>query len=363
LSIARDGARRTVQATVRERPRQQGARFTTHYDHVTVNGTRHRLMVTQPMRDGRPVPGRHPTLFLIGGIGAYSLDGPFEGIEYGDILAAAVERGWATVRVDKAGQGDSEGGPTIEAGFDAELASYRAALAALPRHAFVDTARVVLFGHSMGGVYGPLLAAEQAAGRAPGVPRLRALAVYGTIGKPWMEYLVEAVRRQATLAGAPLPAVEAMVRDQATLSHYLVLEGLDADAVRQRRPDLAGALVQHYPDGRTFSGLAFPFWRQLAARRLAEAWAAVDAPVLAMHGESDFVGARADPELIAAIVNQAHPGRATFVTIPASDHNFRRYPTMQASLQGHGQPPAPLNPAARERLLAWLDTLVTTAAR
>jgi DNA-binding beta-propeller fold protein YncE len=158
--------------------------------------------------------------------------------------------------------------------------------------------------------------------------------VYGTIAKPWMEYLVEAVRRQATLAGAPLPAVEAMVRDQATLSHYLVLEGLDADAVRQRRPDLANALAQHYPDGRTFSGLAFPFWRQLAARRLAEAWAAVDAPVLAMHGESDFVGRAADPELIAAIVDQAHPGRATFVTIPASDHNFRRYPTMQASLQG-----------------------------
>ncbi len=351
LAIVRDGARRTVATTMRERPRIAGPNFTTHYDHVTVGGVRHRVMVTQPMRDGRPVPGRHPTLFVIGGIGPYSLDGPFDAIEYGDVLAAMVERGWATVRVDKAGQGDSEGGPTPEAGFESELAVYRATLAALPGHDFVDTARVHLFGHSMGGVFGPLLAAEP----APGVPRLAGLAVYGTTAKGWMEYWLETVRRQTTLAGHPLPEVERLVREQAVLAHYLVVEGLEPDAVRERRPDLAPTLAAHFPDGRTLSGLAFPFWRELARRPLAAAWAAVDAPVLAMWGESDFVAARGDHELVAAIVNQAHPGRATFVAIPESDHNFLRHPTMRASLQAAA--PVPPNPAARERLVAWLDSL------
>jgi hypothetical protein len=351
LAVARGGERRAVEALVRERPRERTAQFVTHYDHVAVGATRYRVMVTEPLRDGRPAPGRHPALFVIGGIGAYSLDGPLASVEYGDVLAAAAARGWATVRVDKAGQGDSEGGPTPEAGFEPELAMYRAALASLPRYAFVDTARLFLFGHSMGGVFGPLLAAE----RAPGVPRLRALAVYGTIAKPWPEYLLEAVRRQTTLAGAPLPAVDRAVREQAALSHYLIGEGLEPDALRARRPDLAAALAEHYPDGRTFSGLALPFWRQLARRRVADAWAAVDADVLVLYGESDFVGARGDHELVAAIVNQAHPGRATFAAVPESDHNFRRHPTMLASLRAQG--PAPLNPATRERLFAWLDGL------
>ena len=349
LAIVRDGARRTVAATMRERPRIGGPRFATRYDHVAVGGARYRVMVTQPMRDGRPVPGRHPTLFVIGGIGAYSLDGAFDAIEYGDVLAAMVERGWATVRVDKAGQGDSEGGPTPEAGFESELAVYRATLGALPRYDFVDTARVYLFGHSMGGVFGPLLAAEP----APGAPRLAGLAVYGTTAKSWMEYWLETVRRQTTLAGHPLPDVERIVREQAVLAHHLVLEGLEPDALRARRPDLAPALAAHFPDGRTLSGLAFPFWRELAARPLAAAWAAVDAPVLAMWGESDFVAARGDHELVAAIVDEAHPGRATFAAIPASDHNFLRHPTMRASLQATA--PAPQNPAARERLVAWLE--------
>ncbi len=351
FAVARDGATRSIDATMRERPRQSGPRFTTHYDHVSVGNTRFRVMVTQPMRDGRPVPGRHPTFFVIGGIGPYSLDGPFESISYGDMLAATVERGWATVRVDKAGQGDSEGGPTPEADFVSELAMYQAALASLPRYAFVDTGRVYLFGHSMGGVFGPLLMAE----RAPGTPRFKGIAVYGTIAKSWMEYWLEAVRRQTTLAGHPLPAVDRLVRDQEALAHYLVIERLEPEAVRERRPDLASALAAHFPDERTLSGLAFPFWRQLAARRVADAWAAVDGHVLALYGESDFVGARGDHELIAAIVNQAHPGRATFIAIPDSDHNFFRHPTMLASLRAQG--PAPVNPAARERLLDWLDQL------
>ncbi len=351
FAVARDGARRDVETVMRERPRESGPRFTTHYDHVTVGDVRHRVMVTRPMRDGRPVPGRHPTLFLIGGIGPYSLDGPFGQIEYGDILAALVERGWATVRVDKAGQGDSEGGPTPEADFDSELAMYRATLASLPRYDFVDTARVHLFGHSMGGVFGPLLMAD----RAPGTPGFRGIAVYGTVAKSWMEYWLETVRRQTTLAGHPLTTVDRIVRDQEALSHYLVLEGLEPDELRQRRPDLADALAAHFPDGRTLSGLAFPFWRQLARHRVADAWAAVDGRVLSMYGESDFVGARADHELIAEIVNQARPGHATFVAIPDSDHNFHRHPTMLESLQAQG--PAPMNPAARERLLAWLEEL------
>ncbi|HYW31371.1 MAG TPA: alpha/beta fold hydrolase [Gemmatimonas sp.] len=352
--FARAGRVDSVSTTMRERPRQQGENFRTHYDHVTVDGKRFRVMVTQPMRAGQPVAGAHPTLFVIGGIGPYSLDGPFESISYGDMLGAAVERGWATVRVDKAGQGDSEGGPTPEADFESELAMYRATMRALPRYSFVDTGRVFLFGHSMGGVFGPLLTVE----RSAGTPSLKGIAVYGTIAKSWPEYWVEAVRRQATLGALPLVTVDRIVREQAWLSHYLVMEGIEPADIRARHPELATALAAHVPDGRTISGLAFPFWRQLARRQLADAWSAYDGAVLSMHGESDFVGARGDHELIADIVNQAKPGRATFRSIPNSDHTFQQHATMPASLRAQG--PAAINPAARLALFEWLDRLVAS---
>jgi hypothetical protein len=72
------------------------------------------------------------------------------------------------------------------------------------------------------------------------------------------------------------------------------------------------------------------------------------------------VASRADLELVADIVNQAHPGRATFALIPESDHTFKRHPTMRASLQATA--PAPPNPAMRERLLRWLDAVEGGAA-
>ena len=43
-----------------------------------------------------------------------------------------------------------------------------------------------IFGHSMGGVFGPILASE--------IP-IRGIAVYGTVAKTWTEYCLENWRR------------------------------------------------------------------------------------------------------------------------------------------------------------------------
>ena len=61
-------------------------------------------------------------------------------------------------------------------------------LKALAAYDFVDRDNIVIFGHSMGGVMAPLIAAE-----AP----VKGIAVYGTVAKTWYEYFGENFRRQA----------------------------------------------------------------------------------------------------------------------------------------------------------------------
>src|SRR5690606_41283963 len=134
-------------------------------------------------------PGEPPAPSFARGLGGAALDGPLGALQvpYGHFLKAFAEAGWATVRVEKPGEGDSEGGAITELLFDDELAGYRAALGSLRKHAFIDTGRVVLFGHSMGGSHGPSLARE--------APWLRGIAVYGTLGVPCAEYCLTSLRR------------------------------------------------------------------------------------------------------------------------------------------------------------------------
>ena len=104
-----------------------------------------------------------------------------------------------TLRVDKPGCGDSEGGPARDVDFDTELDGYRQALKMLKARSDVDPDHVFIFGHSMGGVMAPLLAAE--------IP-VQGMIVYGTIARTWSEYMLENIRRQMELADADPSAID-----------------------------------------------------------------------------------------------------------------------------------------------------------
>ncbi len=115
--------------------------------------------------------GRHPALFFIQGIGLYSIDNPVGPLgSHKIIVDDFARRGFVTLRVDKPGCGDSEGGPARDVDFDTELDGYRQALKMLKARGDVDTDRVFIFGHSMGGVMAPLLAA--------GVPTVQGVIVF-----------------------------------------------------------------------------------------------------------------------------------------------------------------------------------------
>jgi len=209
VTLLRAGRRIVLPMTLKERPRDQGENFDVLYHHVVSGAARIRTIVTRPH-----APGRHPVLFLIQGLGPATVDQPLSGPEpYSRILGEFAKSGYVTVRVEKPGIGDSEGGPFDDLDFHTELEAYRRAMIDVRAYSFVDVDKVFIFGHSMGGVFGSIIASEVA---------IKGIVVYGTVAKTSTEYFLENWRRQATLAGNDPEYIDSMLRDLAAVLHYLV---------------------------------------------------------------------------------------------------------------------------------------------
>jgi pimeloyl-ACP methyl ester carboxylesterase len=340
LGLLRNGKRMTLKLLVSERPRDRGESFDVLYHEVLSGGARLRTIVTRPH-----APGRHPVLLLIPGLGAGSVDQPLgDGSAYSRILGEFARDGWVTVRVDKPGVGDSEGGPHAETGFEAELDGYRQALRAARRYDFADGDSVFVFGHSLGGAFGPMLASE--------IP-VKGVAVYGTVVKPWTEYLIENRRRQELLAGTDPAVAEARVRDMRAAVQALLIDRTEPTALGRTRPELQPVLKVLLPDGRHFWGRTLGFWSQLAATNLPAYWAKGQAHVLAIWGRNDFIATEADHPQIAEIVNRARPGKGRYVALPGSDHAFRKTTSIEDSFRRWTTPSIEIDPEIVGALKAW----------
>jgi pimeloyl-ACP methyl ester carboxylesterase len=345
IEVLRDGKRQVLEAFAKARPADAGPNYDTLYDHAVTKGNRVRMIVTRPKQ-----AGKRPVLFLIQGIGYVSQEQPLTGEgPYSRILKAFSDRGYVTVRVDKPGYGDSEGGPMDQNTFDDEMDAFRQALLKTKTYDFVDPDQVVIFGHSMGGCEGPVLAAE--------VP-VRGIAVYGTVTRSWQEYMVENSRRQAVLAGTSPSEVDNLAKRMFTGLHLLFAEKLTPEEALAKYPQHADAIRTISADGKTLAGIGWKFWPGCFGQNYAAAWERVNAPVLSIWGESEFIASREDHPLIAEIVNAKRPGTAKFVSLPSSDHGFRNVATMKESQATWGQPGKDFNPAIIDVLTKWADEIV-----
>ena len=340
VAILRDGKPMDIALPLRELIRFSDTAFDTVYTNVRVGDARRRVIVTKP-KSGGPFP----TILLVGGIGCYSVDNPLSDSDpYVKVLNALTQSGFATVRVEKSSVGDSEGPPCSQVDFENELAGYRSAMTALKSWDFVDGGKLFVWGHSIGGVSGPLLASE--------FP-LKGVVVLATVGYNWFEYELENLRRQLLLNGTAHDQVDAQLAMKARCMAQFMLEKVSAEDLRRLRPECAPFLG--YPAS---SG----YMQQVAAVNLADAWKKASGKVLVIYPESDFVSAGKDHEYIVEMVNRFRPGTATLVRIPEMDHYFAKVRTQRESQQAvqRGQPFGSFNDAAIQVTRDWM--LKTLAA-
>lgn len=249
------------------------------------------------------------------------------------------------MRLDKPGLGDSEGRmPCAEMDFEYENADYVAAIRALHDDPRVDPARIFLFGHSMGGVHAPLVVQRTAAD----APVAGILAV-ATVATHWYAYQMENGRRQLPLYGTPPEGIEP----------ELALYGKCTAAVAVRHLTVAQTLeAPPECDAMLRFSAHYSFWQQLVALDLGAEWRAVDAPVLAVYGTSDFLTSAAEHYYLAATVNRVRPGNASVEIVDGMDHYFQRVPSFDESRRAAaGEIEAEHDDRIFDILIDWLDAI------
>ena len=313
IDIVRGGQKQQLTATLAAVPQEQFSGVNTLYDSVQVpGGYRVRVILTRPTKaEGKKLP----VVFVTGWM---SCDPPeYTGTQldgFGQLLRDVITKsGLAVVRVEKPGSGDSEGPACAAVDFNAELAAYKAAFAAMSNYSFIDTNRIVMLGLSSGGGFAPLVAGDT---------QVTGYVVTGGWGRSWYEHMLDLERRRLTFSSKNLADVAPAMNSFAQFYDDFLIQGMTPGEVTKAHPDFT-SLWYDSADGQY--GRPAAYFQQLQALNLGQAWSSVNVPVLVMGGEFDWIMSRADQEAIVNAVNFSHPGKGTFVVLPKTDHGLQVY--------------------------------------
>jgi pimeloyl-ACP methyl ester carboxylesterase len=340
LRIRREAETLTLSWTLPTLPTERIPGCDVAYGSVETSfGDRVRTVVTRPSG----ARGRVPAIVFVPWLSCDPVEGDVPGDGWMQLLRGLAARsGWAVVRVEKPGVGDSEGPDCGSNDLERDLAAFRAALDRVPRLPGVDGDRIVLFGASIGGALAPVLAREC---RATG------LIVSGGFSRTWLEHMLDFERRRLTREGATPGEVHRSMRGYADFYALYLNQGLTPAEVLSRRPDLA-PLWHDAPNGQY--GRPAAYYRQVQDVNVEQAWAEVDVPVLVLQGEYDAIMSLAEGEHVVEIVNARGEGRASLAVLPRTDHNLSAFPTRAEADRGEN---GRFDPELVDRVIAWLRRL------
>ena len=286
----------------------------TEYGQVrTSEGTRLRTILTRPAG----VTGRLPAIMLAQWVSCGSLD--FGADRNNELRMIAERSGMVFARVERSGEGDSEGVPCAELDYETEVRHYREAFDQIARHPWVDPERMIVWGSSLGATTAPLIVqAKNVAG----------IAVQGGGAVTYLERMINFDRLYLERSGKYTPAQihEEMTRRIPFHVEYLV-RGKTPEQIERERPELKGVWqrIRGGAEAPPHYGRPYAWHQQAAKRDFLEAWTNVQAPVLVLHAEYDQFEPEHGHRLIVDTLNKLRPGSATFAKIPRADHSIDVY--------------------------------------
>lgn len=281
----------------------------------TSEGTRLRTILTRPTGTS----GRLPAIMLAQWVSCGSLD--FAADRRNELRMIAERSGMVLIRIERSGTGDSEGVPCSELDYDTEVRHYREAFDQLARHAWVDPARIIVFGSSLGSTTAPLIAQGKT---------VAGIVVQGGGAVTYLERMIGFDRLYLERSGKYSPAQihEEMMRRIPFHVEYLV-NGKTPAQIERERPDLKGVWenIRGGAEAPPHYGRPYAWHQQAAKKDFLEAWTKVQAPVLVVYGEYDQFETRHGHRLIADTVNRLRPGTASFIELKGADHGLEFYRT------------------------------------
>ena len=279
LSLLRNGQPQSIPILYLAPPPEQSPGITIEYGELQTQNHRRRTLLTRPANKQPKA-----TILWIAGSGCDSQ----ENSPQAPLLHALTRSGYATLRIEKTGVGDSEGPPCYSPAGDLtqELRAYADALATLA------PGQVVLFGHSAGATILPLLLRQS--------PDIQAAILAGGMGSTFLDYLLE--RRQLTQ-----PADQALNRK---CLETLLVEDKSPDEIEAAHPDCRRRVRFDSPPAHI---------AQFAKIIPRQAWQSVPPiPVLILHGTHDEVTSLRQSQLL-----QTHIPQARLQTLPI-DHDLQQ---------------------------------------
>lgn len=297
-----------------------------------------------------------PAIFFLPGYNCSSIES-FPDNYNGRLIRHWVEQGFLVYTVEKSGMGDNANClPCQAVDLGTDISFYSSAWNSLCRRPDVRTDALFIWGHSMGGIIAPLI-------QGPISPK--GILVYGTVYRPWSEFLLEMHRVQKPL----LEKLDAIQTEE-------FLRGIQAIYfdffVRKKTPaELDQVTAYHklvrseleYADGKeTMWGRHWRFWQQLDSVNLAQAWQQTKAQVLVMHGGADYIQCSAlEPYLIREAVNRGVNGHAELLIFPDMDHlllQSRNFEDAATRFDRKDYLSSELHPDFLHKTTAWMKALL-----
>lgn len=326
LTVLRGKKQLVLKAKAVARPYETDDNATVIYDEANYKGGQLRVIINKPFKEAKM-----PAMLFIPGYTCSSIDELPPSHPYKRIVDAFVDAGYVTLRIEKSGLGDSKNTPPCEScDLLDEIENFEVGLKKLKSLPYVDTNQIIIVGHSMGGIVAPAISAKN---------QVAGVIVYGTTAKSWFEYQIEMYRVQNALAGMNPIEVEQSVLEQYDLNYrYFVKKEKLEDLAKDPKADSVLRTAWQYDgNGKIYSRNA-EYWRQIQDYPHLENWKNTSAKVLVQFGESDFQAfSKADHQQIVNTVNYFHPGNATLITYPSTDHYFAKSGTMQEAYDKFGE--------------------------
>lgn len=320
VTLIRNNKKEIFSGISESKPLEQSAKMNIEYGEFKFENTFIRTIYRSP-KDTEPIG----TVYFIQGIPCYSLDNMKEDDPTKLALNTMIQNGFAVYIVEKLGMGDSYSNiPCSQLGFNKELEVFKEGYKNLVKRKDIDTNKIFIFGHSLGGVTAPILAQQF---------QPKGVIVYGTVLKPWSDYLLDAFviqkrhyKENLALLQDTLEFVKPFFYD------FFYGKKSVSDICKTTKGQRALEIAMGY-DSQTKLGLAnrtLEFHKEINQHNLPKAWKNTRSYVMAIYGESDIAANNSvDHKEIINCVNEAHPGKGEFVLMPRTNHMFQEIGTME----------------------------------
>ena len=336
-----------AELTFADRPKETSNDHEVIYDSVLSDGKRLRTYITKPHSDAPspailliPMPSRGRMEYL-----EDRADHPLK-----QTVNRLTRAGFVTMRLDRAGVGDSDGEDSRRIDLHADVEAFRGALTRLQAYDFVDSSNVYVFGMDLGAALAPLVAEGTS---------VKGVAVFGaTVARPWSDCMIERARRRWRLEEIEADKIE---RRSELLRKYIRLceiPGSTPLSVLQEHPELKEIAVNPMQEEGTDYVLGFHrlYFQQIAAVDFSEAWSRLNTHVLVMWGKSDFRANLADAEFIVQNANKKRPGQARLMSLEHIDHVFFQAEDQEESFVS-GYREGEFNPAVVRAIRRWIKKI------